>query len=173
MQPRRRLCDVTLTGWRRHLRRACNAGIAGLAALAFVLLVFERHRRDQRYWDTSDPHDWGPWHSFVAETAFLPLIGLGLTVAAAWWARRSFPRAIVPGLLAAATSFGTFALFVVVHLFDEVDANGAMDIALILQAPLFFLGLVQTVAEPVLPILERRRLERDEDPVFPTARLVA
>jgi len=37
---------------------------------------------------------------------------------------------------------------------------------------MFLLGLVTLVAEPVLYFGQRRQLERDVDPQFPTARVV-
>jgi hypothetical protein len=165
-QPRRRLRDVTLTGGRRLLRGFLHVTIRAACALSFLFFAFERHRIDV-------DGDWGPWHSYVDETAFLPLIACALTAAAAWWSRRRYPRGFVTALLAMATGFGNFVLFLAIHLFDNMDSNGAMSLVLLLQVPVFFAGLGLLIAEPTLPVLERRRLEEEEDPVFPTARLVA
>ena len=172
-QPRRRLRDVTLTGGKRLARGFLHVTIGAACALSFLFFAIERHRVDHRGWDGDAPVDWGPWHSFVVEAAFLPLIACALTAAAAWWSRRRYPRGFVTALLAIATGFGNFILFLAIHLFDDMDSNGAMSLALLLQVPVFFGGLALLIAEPMLPVLERRRLEEEEDPVFPTARLVA
>jgi hypothetical protein len=162
-----------LTGERRALRWFLVTSIGVCSAIAFVLLAIERHRIDRRGWDSSAPVDWGPWHSFVVETAFLPLIACALTAAAAWWSRRGYPRGFVTALLAIATGFGNLMLFIAIHLFDDIDSNGAMSLGMLVQLPIGFAGLVLLIAEPLCPFLERRRIEEEEKPVFPTARLVA
>jgi len=161
---------VPLTGWRRFTRSFLLRAIAVLSAITFLLLCIEEHRRDLSGWDSALQDEWGPWHSFGLEVAGLPWLGAAMTFAAVVWARRQFPRGILAGALASFTAMGILMSWIAVHLFDDVQGDTLVVIAL-LQLPMFFLGLTLTVAEVALPVFERRRLER-EDPVFPTARVV-
>ena len=167
---RRRLRDIELTGTSRSLRRGSLIVVIALAATNVVLYLVERHR-DASSW--SDHPQWGDAHSLVGESYFLPVLGPLLVLVTALWARRGFPRALLPAFLAGANLIVVIGAWIANHLFDTTRGTTAITtLATLATLALAAAGLWLLVLEIVVQFRARKRLERD-DPVFPTARVVS
>jgi hypothetical protein len=165
--PRRKLRDIELDRASKKLRTSSLNVLTVVAGANVIAWAIERHREDLRsfFGSRSDNPDWGPWHSLAAESYLVPIIVPALVLLAALWARRGFPRALAPGLLAVVAFFAMIWAWISNHLFDYTEGGVAAGFALI---ALTACGAWMIVIEIVLPIRCRRRLE-GADPVFPTA----
>jgi hypothetical protein len=167
---RRRLRDIELTGTSRSLRRGSLIVVIALAATNMVLYLLEQHR-DASSW--SDHPSWGDPHSLIGESYFLPVLGPLLVLLAALWARRGFPRALLPAVLAGANLIVVVGCWLANHLFDTTEGTTPITtLATLATLALAATGLWLFVLEIVLPIRARSKLER-EAPVFPAARVVS
>jgi len=167
---RRQLRDIELTGASRSLRHGSLYVVIALAATNVVLYLLERHRGASSF---SDNLHWGDPHSLIGETYCLPVLGPLLVLIAAGWARRGFPRALLPAVLAGANLIVVIGCWLATHLFDMTEGTSPLTtLATLATLALAVTGLWLAVLEIVLPIRARARLERD-DPVFPTARVVS
>lgn len=170
-RPRRRLRDLSLTGLRQRFRAIVLASLAiaaGLSALGFAL----GRERARSGWSDEPDRLWGEWHSFAAETAFIPVLAPALVLAAALWARRGrLPRGVAAAIVGLVNNVALLACSIDAHLFDDVESDPAMVLAAVAQIVIFVSAAVLLVGEPVVYVGERRKLEA-QDPVFPTARVV-
>ena len=170
LQPRRHLTGLALTGARRAVRNASLTLLTFLAGLSALLHLAERHREAVGGgWDSGEPYTWGPAHSLAGESAGLPVILPLIVLAACLWARRGFPRALLPAILAVGAFLALVAVWIAVHLFETSDDPPLTILAILSTVGAALAGVWLSVVEIAAPILERRRLEAT-DPVFPTAR---
>ena len=167
--PRRRLRELTLTGWRRAARQGLLV-ILALAAMVSAVGFVLGLERARSLWD--EPGAWGPWHSFAAESFGLPVVMPAVLAVVAQWARRGgLPRGVLVGLLALGEVMVMVGLLIAAHLFDDVDGTLPHDAAMLAQLAIAAAAAAVVVVEPLVLVLERRRLEAD-DPVVATARVV-
>jgi hypothetical protein len=170
LQPRRRLTGLALTGARRAVRSASLTLLTVLTGLSALLHLVERHREALGGgWDAGEPYTWGPAHSLAGESAGLPVILPLVVLAACLWARRGFPRALLPAVLAVGAFLALVAMWIAAHLFDTTDDPPLTVLAILSTVGGALTGIWMAIVEIAAPILERRRLEAT-DPVFPTAR---
>ena len=157
-QPRRRLVDVGLTGWRRVVHRWVLNVEVGLATAFLLAVPFARAT---------------PAEHLLDDTLGIPVLFVAAVLIVAWWARRGgFGRGLAAGLVGSMSGLAAAVVLSVAHVFDVQDADNAAAVIAELCLPgLFFYGPVVCVTDVVLHLLERRRLEAT-DPVFPTARVV-
>jgi hypothetical protein len=93
-------------------------------------------------------------------------------VMVAQWARRGgLPRGVLAGLLALGEVMAMGVLLIASHLFDSVDGTLPHDAAMLAQLVIAAAAAAVVVVEPLVLVLERRRLEAG-DPVVATARVV-
>jgi hypothetical protein len=161
-QPRRRLADVDLTGWRRGARLLLLLSAVGAAALCLMTLPFEEHTVSYVHVE-----------SLLSETSGTPFVFALMILAVTVWAvRGGFPRGLLAGAVTTAGAFITAVAIAFQHLLTDPIYNTTGSVALLCIFALFLLGPAIFVAEVVLYWLERRRLEAT-DPVFATARVVS
>src|SRR5688572_22107920 len=87
-QPRRRLRDVELTGWRHGARLLLLLAAIGAAAGALLALPFEHHTV---HYDTTE--------TILSETDGIPFaILLAILAASVWAVRGGFPRGLLAGI---------------------------------------------------------------------------
>lgn len=171
---RRRLRDVELTGAAHKVYQATHVAIIGFAVATALLYVFERHHEDlHSNWGARSSYaEWGPAHSLAGEFHYIPIIAPLILAAVAVWSRRGFPRGLVTQFLILVHAVLIVGAWLSTHLFDYTEpANAAASVIPYVVLALTALWPWLFVIEIVLPIRERRRLER-QDPVFATARVV-
>jgi len=163
MAQRRRLAEIQLTGARGVIRRLLLGAIAACAVVGAIGYVLPAHRLG----------DAGTYHTNYDDGGGASLIVFGV-VFASWLAirNRRHGAGYLAGVISSVGAILAVLPVLLVHLFSTVEhaigehlyASGVLG--------LFFLGLVTLVAEPVLYFGQRRQLERDVDPQFPSARVV-
>lgn len=145
------LSQIELTGWRLGIRQAA------MVTLAMAALIT------------------GMAAPLAVRDAPLGLLVAPAALALAWAGMkgidRRYPRGILLGLLGLLGSPVALVLLVIT-LCCHGGRSDALPVALIGALTLCPLGLLLAVIEPVVHRLERGRLRRDVDPVFPTARVV-
>lgn len=169
--PRRRcLRELSLTGGRRVIRQGLLAILAFASLLSAAGFAFGLERARPFM---SEIGPWRPWHSFALEAFGVPVMAPILVAAAARWAwRGGFPRGMLVLVIAIAEAVVLLVLALTVHLLDEqVEGTFAQRIAAYAQLAMVATAAAIFVVEPLVFILERRRLE-NEDPVVATARVV-
>jgi hypothetical protein len=171
-QPRRHLTGLALTGARRAVRSTSLTLMTVLAGLCALLHLAERHREAVGGgWDDGEPYEWGPAHSIAGEAYGVPVLFPLVILGACLWARRGFPRALMPAVLAVGNLVALVAAWIMAHLFESTDDPALTILAVLSAIALAAVGVWMSIVEIAAPILERRRLEAT-DPVFPTARVV-
>jgi hypothetical protein len=160
---RRPLRTLELTGARAVIRRVLFAGAAVLAVVGAIGFVLPAHRLDDVAGFHSNYHDGGP-ESLVVFAA----------VIAGWWflRRRGHGAGYLFGVVATAGAVLSVLPVFLVHMFRSVETGPGEGMFAVGVLGLFGTGVVIALAEPILYLGQRRQLERDVDPQFPTARTI-
>lgn len=159
---RPRLVEVTLTGPRALIRRALGWALVGLPIIGAIGYVLPAHQlRDEVL------------HSNYADGGVVSLlIFLVVCAVAVALRRRRFGAGIVTGGIAMAGAVGALVPVMLVHLFEDTKDGFGEGMFAVGILGLFLVGAASLLSEPILYILERRRIMRDLEPVIPAARLV-
>jgi hypothetical protein len=167
--PRVGLGEIATTGRRKRVRDLLRLAVMAMAFLSIVGFVFEHHRECQR-WHSSGPHDWAGWHTFLSDAGPWPIVVMMFILLGQSWSHRGrMILATMVAVVGAILGFAVLLSYAMVHLLSHVDHGaGVMPFALIAVVAL---SALQSVAELVLAVAERRALERDE-PVVPGAVVV-
>ena len=161
---RRRLSQIQLTGVRAALRSVAFGLVAVTAAVAALGYVLPAHRlRDE-----------ATFHSNLADGGPASLVVLGVVIGV-WLVLRARPHGAgyVLGVVAAGGAVGAVIPVFLTHLFSTVTSGVGEALFAIGVVGLFGVGAGLLVLEPILYLGQRRQLERDVDPQFPTARIVS
>jgi hypothetical protein len=164
MQKRTRLFDTQLTGARALARRCVLASLplfAVVGALGYVLPA----------------HDLGNGeaaHSNFADGGIASLLVFaGVALCTYLLRNRGFGAGIGAGVIAIGGAVLALAPVLLAHMFRDVESLGGETIFLIALLGLFFVGAAALIAEPILYIVERRRMELAAKPAeLPIARIV-
>lgn len=143
------------------MRLLILVGAASLAAICLLALPFEEHVVSYERTET-----------ILGETDGVPFgIVVLVLVAAIWAIGGGFPRGAVAGVAIGGGGFFAAVTIAAQHILSDPIYNLAGELAFVSLLGLLVLGAGMVIVEPVLQVLERRRLEAS-DPVFPTARVV-
>lgn len=165
------LTDLDVTGARKQVRDLMRLLVIGLAGLAAVGIVLERHRVSRSWFE--ETRHWGAAHALLADTGPWPLILLGIIVVGQLFAHRC--RMLV-GLLAAIANLILASTVLVgdvtVHLFAHVDHTSGWGVGLpFALVTLMAACIAQIAVEPWVAAAERRALEWPS-PELPSAVVV-
>jgi hypothetical protein len=163
MTPRRKLSQLELTGGRAIFRAILRYGCVGAAALCALGYLLPAHRL------SSD----ADFHSNFADGGPSPLLVTAGVAAINLWLRRARHGAgYVAGLGAMGGAIAAVVPVFLVHLFRNPELGVGDPIFGLGLFALLALGGLSLVAESALFLVERRHLECDVDPQFPSARVV-
>lgn len=125
------------------------------AAVAAVGYVLPAHRVP----------DYGSIHSNAADGGPLPLLVAAFVFTMALVLRRyRLGAGIAAGVIGAAGAIGAVAPVVLAHLFQHVEVHYGENVFAAGVLGMFFIGAALMIAEPVLYLLERRRIEQASRP---------
>jgi hypothetical protein len=160
-EARRRLRDIELGGWRWTAHMVSMLAIVVAAATVTISYFYGLHALD------------GVDHSGYSDGGLLPPLFTALVSFGALW---SAPSRHLGGGLAVGFGGVIGSLVAIVSvgfahgvLSDEVE-TGTATVFYIAALGLLALGIVAVVMHPILFITMRRKLAREQDPIFPTAR---
>lgn len=159
---RPRLTEVTLTGPRALLRNALGWALVGIPVIAAIGYLLPAHQlRD------------GAVHSNYADGGIASLLVLLAACAVALTLRRRrFGAGMLSGGIALVAAVGALAPVLLVHLLQDMTAFYGEGVFAVGIIGLFCSGAALLFAEPILYLLERRKITRELEPVVPVARLV-
>jgi uncharacterized protein (TIGR03382 family) len=161
MVVRRRLGELELTGARKVIRRVLFAGVAILAAIGAFGYLLPAHRLLESAVAHSNYADGGPATLVVFASAALCWL---------FARRRGYGTGYLFGLAAIFAAVLAVVPVFLVHLLRTVEHGPGEALFSLGVIGMFGLGIVIMIAEPILYLGQRRQLERDVDPHFPTAR---
>jgi hypothetical protein len=161
--PRRRLADLALTGWRAVVRKLLFAAVPLAAAVALIGYLLPAHRLRGEHAFHSNFADGGPFPVLVL--VFAGAIAVLLR-------RRGHGAGYMVGVIGAGGAIGAFGSVLLAHFLSRVEYALGEPVFVLAAIGLFFAGVALLLAEPIVYLTERRRLERDVDPQFPSARVV-
>jgi len=143
------------------IRTLLFVGIVAAAVIGAIGYGLPAHRIGSDEGFHSNYADGGPapFFTFAAAAA----------CAAAMW-RRRWGAGLVVGFTAMVAAFFSLLPVLLVHMFSTVEHASGEDLYDLGVVGLIGLGLATIVAEPILYRGQRRQLERDVDPQFPSAR---
>ncbi len=180
MTTRPRLRSIQLTGPRATIRRVAQLTIAGAAVMAAIGYVLPAHRlvyvpSSGAYFDLAAQPGESTFHSLLSDGSGLSI--LALLAAAAFVAGLTRLRRLGTGMVAGVLGTGAAILAVMptilVHLFSRYESAIGDHLFGLGVMAMFFVGIALFIAEPVLFILERRRIERESRPApLPIATVV-
>ena len=163
MQERTRLRDTTLSESRALINQLLFWAIAVLPIIGALGYVLPAHR----------VNDEAHFHSNYADGGVAPLIAFAaVSLIALALRRRRLGARMVTGVVAMGGAFLALLPVILVHMFSRVENGPGEGLFAVGILGVFFMGLAALIAEPVLYILERRKLERDAEPQIPHARVV-
>jgi hypothetical protein len=162
---RMRLLDVRLVGAAALFRSFmfwCLAALAAIGALGYVMPA-HRVRGDIEF--HSNYADGGPFSLLV----FALVIGVALALR-----RHRFGAGMIAGATASVGAVLALGPVFLVHFLSTVEDGPGEVLFAMGVLGCFFGGAIALVAEPILYVVERRRLEREAaPPSLPVARIVA
>jgi hypothetical protein len=176
-----RLRTLELTGPRALARRSAFIAIVGSAVVAAIAFALPAHRlvyvpSSGGYLDLAAQPGETAFHSLLDDGGPLSMVALFTVAAFALMLMRS--RRLGAGMLAGLLSAGGAVLaigpIILVHLFSKVESAIGADLFAIGELVVFFGGVALVIGEPILYLLERRRIERASRPApLPVARLAS
>ncbi len=115
------------------------------------------------------------FHSNFHDGGVISLFILGAVAVIAYALRNlRLGSGMITGVIGAAGAFFALMPVILAHFLSSYDEGVGQGIFIIGELALFFSGLVMLVGEPVLYVLERRRIERDSRPAeLPVAAVVS
>jgi hypothetical protein len=160
---RRRLVDIELRKRGRRLRMVFFIGLVASSAVTTVGYLLPAHATEY-----NSTH-----HSNFADGGYVPLLVLAaFTALSAWLSRHPrFGIGMIAGLLGAGAGLGEMARFILAHLLIRVFPIYGDVIHIVGTIGMFWFGVSLFIAEPILYLVERRRVERAERHI-PIARVV-
>jgi hypothetical protein len=161
---RRRLIDVELRKRGRRVRAILFGCLVASSTLTLASYFLPAHATEFQ----------STYHSNLDDGGYIPLLVLvaftGLSALLSQSSR--FGAGMIAGLLGAGVGFGELARFILAHLLMRVYPIYGDILHGIGTLGMFWFGMSLLVAEPILFLVERRRLERTEQHV-PIARVVS
>jgi hypothetical protein len=159
------LRSISLNGYRNSVRSTLVSVLAGTAALAGVAYLLPAHRlvyvpSSGGWLDLSQPGE-ASFHSLFHDGGGLPLFAMVCVAIAALLVRKSgLGTGMFTGALAAGGAVLAVMPLIFVHMFSRYEsAIGDATFAIGLLGT-FFVGCALFIAEPILYVLERRRIEQ-------------
>jgi hypothetical protein len=138
------------------VRRTGFVAIAVLALVVAVGYLLPAHRLENA----------GYFHSNAADGGPMPLLALAIVIVAALLLRKlRLGAGIVAGVLGAAGAFAAVAPVVLAHMFRSPELGYGEDVFVVGVMGLFIVGVAFAIVEPIVYVLERRRVERASRPV--------
>jgi hypothetical protein len=178
---RPRLRSLDLTGPRATIRRTAFIALIASAVVAAIGFVLPAHRlvyvpSSGAYIDLGAQPGETSFHSLLADGG--PLSIVALLTAAAFVAMlmrsRRLGAGMLAGLLAAGGAVLAIGPIILVHLFSKYETAIGNHLFAIGELVLLFVGAGLVIAEPILYLLERRRIERASRPApLPVARIAS
>lgn len=163
MTERLRLHRVKLTGNRAGLRRMLIGSLALFAVIGAVGYVLPAHRVGSDTAFHSNFADGGPLSLLVLMAAGVSVLLLR---------KRGLGAGAASGLIASVGAVIAVAPVLLAHLFSHIEEGIGEPVFALGVLGMFFLGATTLVAEPVLYVIERRRIERALRPApLPVARI--
>ena len=162
-QERPRLRTIELSGaagWCRRIALGALPVFAAIGALGYVLPAHQLSYDE-------------PFHSNFADGGPLSLIVFAAVAVCTFLLRgRRFGAGMLSGLIAMGGAVCALAPVLLVHMFQN-PTEGPGELLFVLGLlGLFFVGAAALIAEPILYLLERRRIERAAQPAeLPVARV--
>jgi hypothetical protein len=156
------LWTIELTGWRRKIRVGTCIAISVVAAIAAAGYLLPAHHLYS-----------AQAHSNFADGGPLPLLALAIVgIMTPWLARRRFGAGVIAGVLGAAAAIFSCVLLILAHFLSDVTYDYGELVFWLGLFALFGLGCLMLVVEPVVYLLERRRIVRVAQPApLPVARI--
>lgn len=181
MTTRPLLRSLQLTGPRALIRRTALFVILAAAVTAAIGYVLPAHRlvyvpSSGGYFDFAGQPGEAHFHSLLDDSS--PVAILVLLSAAALVALLTRTHRLGTGMLAGVLGAGGAILAVMptilVHLFSRYESGIGDHLFGLGVLAMFFVGIALVIAEPVLFVLERRRIERASRPApLPVATIVS
>jgi hypothetical protein len=178
---RLRLRSTELTGPRATIRRTAFIAMIASAVIAAIAFLLPAHRlvyvpSSGGYLDLAAQPGEAAFHSLLADGGPLSIVAL-LTAAAfvgMLMSNRRLGAGMLAGVLAVGGAFLAIGPILLVHLFSRYETAIGDHLFILGELVLFFTGVALVLGEPVLYLLERRRIERASRPApLPTARIAA
>ncbi len=174
------LKTLSLTGPHKAIRSTIFLVIAVAAAVTAIGYILPAHRLvyvppSGGWLDLGAQPGESSFHSLLSDGDALPLLVLPfVTVAALLLRTRRFGAGMLAGALSVGAAVVTIAPLILVHLFERYEAGFGADVFALGWLGTFFGGCALFLAEPVLFLLERRRIERANRPApLPRATVLA
>jgi len=168
--PRPTLRSIALTGSRASLHRSAFVAIVVAALVAFVGYLLPAHREayvphNGHWFDLAAQDGETVFHSNFADGGPFSLFVLA-GIAAVVFSLRSkrFGGGMVAGFLAAAGGILSATPVMLAHLFTRVETTYGDHIFALGELALFFVGTALFFAEPILYVVERKRIENASKP---------
>lgn len=159
-----RLTTLDLTGWRKTLRLVLFFAIAGSAALALLGYLLPAHRAayvpDSGAWlDLSSQPGEEHFHSNYADGGPMPIFVLALAAAVAVLLRKlRFGVGFATGVVGAGASVLAVGAVLLAHMFSRQESSIGEPVFVVAVIALFVTSCALLIVEPVVHILEKRRL---------------
>ena len=159
------LRTIDLTSHRAAFRRTATYVMIAAALVAAVGYVLPAHRLE----------NYADFHSNLHDGSVISLFVLGAVAVIAYALRNlRLGSGMITGIAGAAGAIGALLPVFLVHLFSHYDVGYGDNMFWLGELVLFFTGLTLLVAEPLLYVFERRRIERDARPAeLPMAAVVS
>lgn len=169
-----RLRRVALTGGRALLRKATFFVVAAAALVAMIGYLLPAHRLEYvasqggcggSWFDLAAQPGEATFHSYASDGGPLPIIVLAVVLACVvlLW-RGGFGAGIVAGILGAGGAILAIMPVILVHLFSQYEAAIGEVLFPVGLLGLFFGGIALAILDPVLTLVERRRIVRASRP---------
>jgi hypothetical protein len=178
---RTRLRSVELTGLRATIRRTTFITIIASAVIAAIAFLLPAHRLEYvpssgGYLDLAAQPGETVFHSLLSDGGPLSIVALFTAAAfvAMLMSSRRLGAGMLAGLLAAGGALLAIGPILLVHLFSRYETAIGDHLFIIGELVLFFAGAALVIGEPILYLLERRRIERASRPSpLPIARVAS
>lgn len=145
---------MALTGPRATIRNIGFYAVAALAAMSAIGYLLPAHRLEGE-----------TFHSNAADGGPFPLVALSIVVVAALLLRRLHLGAgMIAGILGAGGAFACVIAVLLRHMFSSPEIAYGEHVFALGVLGSFFVGIAFVIAEPILYVLERRRVERASRP---------
>jgi hypothetical protein len=159
-----RLTTLDLTGWRKTLRLALFFAIVACAALAALGYFLPAHRAayvpDSGAWvDLSSQPGEEHFHSNYADGGPLPFAVLIVAAVVAFFLRKlRFGVGFATGVVGAGAAVVSIGAVLLAHMFSRQDSSIGEPVFVLAIIGLFVASCALFIAEPIVHILEKRRL---------------
>jgi hypothetical protein len=163
------LRSISLTAHRKSIRSTMLGIIAAAAGLAAIAYLLPAHRLvyvppSGGWLDLAQPGE-SSFHSLYRDGGTLPLIALVCVASAALLLRKyGLGTGMLAGAVAAGGTVVAIAPLILVHLFSQYESAIGEHLFPFGVISTFFVGCALFITEPILYVLERRRIEHATRP---------